>query len=307
MSIDKQFLSRRRLLKAAAIAVAAGAVTTRVQPQAYAQNRALGTVIDYAAGVPSAAAVKRAGHMGAVRYVSRPRPGAESWMLGKPVTLKETRDFAEHGLSVASVYQYGKADSADWHGGAAAAATHAPQAISLHQAAGGPKGVPIYVAIDDNPTRAQYDQQIRPYLQAFRERLAAADLRLGIYGNYSTINWAIQDGIGEYYWQHNWGSNGRLHPQVHLHQERIDKDQVDGVGVDINRVYQADWGQWQPGKRTNTQPAAPAPSQPNTPSQPSNPSNSSSIPSVTINGSSISSEQIQRGLDIASQLSSRLN
>lgn len=40
-------------------------------------------------------------------------------------------------------------------------------------AAGGPTGRPIYVAIDDNPSRWQYDNQIRPNLQAFRAQLAA--------------------------------------------------------------------------------------------------------------------------------------
>ncbi|AKE39831.1 protein of unknown function (DUF1906) [Corynebacterium camporealensis] len=76
-------------------------------------------------------------------------------MLGKPVSLAETKDFKAHGLATASVYQFGRAETADWLGGAASAAIHAPQAIELHRAAGGPTGRPIYIAIDDNPTRSQ--------------------------------------------------------------------------------------------------------------------------------------------------------
>lgn len=240
--------SRRNLFKASALAVAAGAVTLGT-PQAHAQRQVLGTVIDYAAGVPTAASVKDAGHIGAVRYVSGRRLGAD-WMAGKPVTAAETRDFAAADLAVASVYQYGKDDTADWKQGAAGAAVHAPQAIAYHRDAGGPTGRPIYIAIDDNPTRAQYDAQIRPYLQAFSAALNLAGYQTGIYGNYSTIEWAIDDGVGEYFWQHKWGSDGKIHPRATLYQVRIDDaaDSIGGLGVDVNHVYAQDWGQWTPGQ-----------------------------------------------------------
>lgn len=253
-------ISRRNLFRAGAAVLTAG-VATRAMPQAVAApGPVLGTVLDYAAGVPSAQAIKDAGHMGAVRYVSQPRPGTESWMLGKPVKLEETEALADLGLQTASVYQLGKAGSADWLDGAAGAATHAPQAIALHKAAGGPAGRPIYVAIDDNPTRAQYDNQIRPYLEAFRVALHGTGHQLGIYGNYDTIDWAIADGLGEFFWMHNWGSNGRVHPHTTMHQVRIDQDTVDGVGVDINEVYAEDWGQWTPGQGSALSSGSVAPS-----------------------------------------------
>lgn len=240
-------INRRTFLKVAAGAAAAGAAGILVAPKATAVGPILGTVIDYAAGVPSAASIKAEGHLGAVRYVSQRRPGTERWMLGKPVTLAETRSFTALGLKTASVYQYGKAETADWLNGAAGAAVHAPQAIALHVAAGGPTNRPIYVAIDDNPTRTQYLNQIRPYLQAFKTALETAGYRLGIYGNYHVIDWAINDGLGEFFWMHNWGGTGQPHPRAALHQVRIDKDRLDGVGIDINHVYAHDWGQWTPG------------------------------------------------------------
>ena len=103
------------------------------------------------------------------------------------------------------------------------------------------------MAIDDNPTRAQYTGQIRPYLQAFGVALAAAGYQLGIYGNYNVIEWAVQDGLGSFFWMHNWGSNGQIHPRTTIHQIRIDQDKLDGIGIDINNVHAADWGQWTPG------------------------------------------------------------
>lgn len=294
-------LSRRSLFRAIAIGAGAATIGTVAAPHASASPQVLATIVDYSAGVPSARAVKAAGHIGAIRYVSQRRPGA-NWMLGKPVTLKETQDFANHGLYTASVYQFGSGSTADWLQGAAGATTHAPQAISLHRAAGGPTGVPIYAAIDDNPTRAQYENQIRPYLQAFRSQLQAAGYSLGIYGNYSTLEWAIQDGIGEYFWQHNWGSQGKIHPRAHLHQVRIDKDSIEGVGVDINHVYKTNWGQWMPGVAPQPVPTPAAP-----PVEGAAGASSSNLPDVNINGVTITGQQIQQGVEAArhiAQLSS---
>lgn len=246
--------NRRGFLRATALTLAAGTfgATVATAPQAVAQRRILGTVLDYAAGVPSASAIKAGGHLGAVRYVSRRRENA-NWMIGKPVTLNETRDLAQQGLQTASVYQYGRAETADWLGGAAGAAEHAPQAIALHAAAGGPTNRPIYIAIDDDPSRQQYTEQIRPYLRAFSAALQSAGYRTGIYGNYSVIDWAIQDGIGEFFWMHDWGSGGKIHPRATIHQLPKSRQQtIDGVEVDINNVYDADWGQWTPGAPSDT-------------------------------------------------------
>lgn len=241
-------ISRRSFLQFAAIGAAAATLGIAGAPKAHAQlGPILGTVIDFSAGVPSASSIKAAGHLGAVRYVSQPRPDAQ-WMAGKPVRLAETTANAALGLATASVYQYGRANTADWLKGAAGAVVHAPQAIAIHKAAGGPTGVPIYVAIDDNPTRAQYTDQIRPYLQSFKTSLEAAGLKLGVYGNYNVIEWATQDGLGEYFWMHDWGSGGKIHPRTTIHQLPQSQQRViDGITVDINNVYAKDWGQWVPG------------------------------------------------------------
>ncbi|MEJ5997295.1 DUF1906 domain-containing protein [Corynebacterium sp. H130] len=241
-------LSRRSFLKATALAGAAPFALSAVEklPAAHALGAPVGTVIDYSAGVPNAGEVKARGHLGAVRYVSERRPGAE-WMKGKPVRIDETKAFAAAGLEVASVYQFGKGTTADWLQGAAGAAVHAPQAISLHAAAGGPTGRPIYVAIDDNPSRAQYDNQIKPYLQAFKTALEGAGLKLGVYGNYNVIEWASRDGLGEFFWMHDWGSNGQIHPRTTIHQKAGLRETISGIEVDVNNVYAHDWGQWKPG------------------------------------------------------------
>ena len=290
-------LSRRGLLKASALALTAGAIGAAA-PSAAALGPVRGTIIDFSSGIPSPAAIKRAGHIGAIRYVSNKRPGA-AWMTGKPVSLQETSANAAAGLPTASVYQFGRAETADWKQGAAGAAIHAPQAISLHKAAGGPTNRPIYIAIDDNPTREHYTQFIRPYLQAFSKALSVAGYKTGVYGNYNTIEWASRDGIGTFYWMHDWGSNGKIHPKTTIHQLPQSRQQtIEDVIVDVNEVYASDWGQWTPGsKQPGIQDLSSTLDKaiPNMPELPQ-----LNADGVSFKGSSLSNEQI-RGLADAAQ------
>ena len=237
-------LSRRTMLKFAAAAPAAaglGALSGAIAPAA-ASADSLGILFDYAAGVLSAADIKAAGGLGAIRYVSDRRPGAQ-WMLGKPMVLAEARDLYQAGLKIVSNYQFGKASTADWLGGQAAGVTHAKRGWELHTAAGGPVAAPIYASIDDNPTYEQYKQQVAPYIRGWESVLGRQ--RVGIYGNFKTIEWALQDGVGAWFWQHNWGTpKGVVHPAAHLHQFEIDARTVAGVGVDLNNILKPQFGQW---------------------------------------------------------------
>lgn len=253
---------RRTFLRRAGIGAAgAGALAAGITPAVAAQSSVpaglgplpgagagipIGTILDYASGPPSGAAVRAAGHMGAVRYCSERRPGAE-WMTGKPLLRREVDDFRAHGLSMVSCYQFGRADSADWKGAAGGGDHHAPIGIRLHRAAGGPNGVPMYVAIDDNPTWWQFENQIAPYLERWRHHLRGAGMKLGVYANAPTIDWCRGRNLGEYFWQHDWGSNGRLNPHATIHQLPVRQQvTVGGVVSDLNRVYALDYGQWWP-------------------------------------------------------------
>jgi Domain of unknown function (DUF1906)/TAT (twin-arginine translocation) pathway signal sequence len=241
-------ISRRDVLKGAAAAPAALAVGTGLQALASvvaastASAAPPGVLLDYAAGVISASDIRSAGALGSIRYVSDRRPGG-AWMLGKPIQLPEARDLYSNGLKIVSCYQYGKQDTADWLGGQNAGVAHAKRGWQLHVAAGGSYGAPIYASIDDDPTYEQYKQQVAPYLRGWEAVLGHQ--RVGVYANSKTIEWAIQDGLGAYFWQHNWGSPGKVaHPAAHLHQVEIDKRSVGGVGVDINHILRSRFGQW---------------------------------------------------------------
>lgn len=240
-------ISRRDVLKYAAaapavLAVGAGLPSLAAAVAPHAAAAPVGVLLDYAAGVLKAADIRAAGALGAIRYVSDRRPGGE-WMLGKPIQLPEARDLYQGGMKIVSCYQYGKAATADWLGGQSAGVAHAKRGWELHVAAGGSHGAPIYASIDDDPSFEQYTQQVAPFLKGWESVLGRQ--RVGVYANSKTIEWALQDGIGSYYWQHNWGSPGRVaHPAAHLHQVEIDKRKVAGLGVDLNHILKPQFGAW---------------------------------------------------------------
>ncbi|MET9213349.1 MULTISPECIES: DUF1906 domain-containing protein [unclassified Nocardia] len=224
---------------AAATTVGLGLAATSAAPAA---AQSFGTLVDYAAGVPSAESIRAAGHIGVIRYVSDRRPGAE-WMEGKPLLAAEVEDLWAAGLSIVSNYQFGKGPTADWRGGLEAGKRHAERGWELHTAAGGPDTAPIYASIDDNPSEEEFDEMIAPYIEGWQSVLGA-DL-VGIYANTPTIDRALDAGLGSWFWQHNWGTpKGYVHPGAQLHQFEIDKRDIDGIGVDLNRVLATDYGQW---------------------------------------------------------------
>ena len=237
-------VSRRDVLKFAAatpglLALGVAGASLGAAP---ASAASLGTLLDYAAGVIPAHEIRAAGAVGAIRYVSDRRPGG-NWMLGKPMQVAEAHDLSSSGLKIVSCYQYGKGSTSDWLSGAGAGTQHAQRGMQLHAAAGGPSSAPIYASIDDNPSYDQYKQQVAPYLRAWES--VVGHQRTGVYANSKTIDWALHDGLGSYFWQHNWGSpKGYAHPAAHLHQVEIDKRSVGGVGVDINEILKPQFGQW---------------------------------------------------------------
>lgn len=266
-------ISRRQFFRSTAAATAAAAFTSARSKRVPAAQAAPATtptnpagkqpptIVDFSSGVPRPEAIKAAGHIGAIRYVSRRRPETNDWMRAKPVTLVETTKARAAGLELASVYQYGAAKTADWLQGKAGALIHAPQAVAIHTAADGPKGATIFATIDDNPTHAQYLQQIRPYLTEFGRILQESGLNLGVYCNYNTIEWVQADQLATKFWQHDWGSAGKVHPAACLHQIGGKQEQIEGIQVDVNEVLAPDWGQWSKAPAPSPAPSpAPAPS-----------------------------------------------
>lgn len=235
----RSFLIRSGFLVGGAAALNAAGLGSA--PHALARSP-LGTLVDYAAGIPDVDAIRAAGHVGVIRYVSDPRPDA-TWMKGKPLLAPEAEALAAAGLTIVSCYQFGKGMTADWRGGLEAGKRHGQRGLELHNLAGGPDAAPIYASIDDDPDEGQFHEQIAPYLRGWEAVLGHR--RVGVYANSTTIDWACDAGVGSWFWQHNWGTpRGFVHPEAHLHQFEIDSRSLDGVGVDVNSVLTPEYGQW---------------------------------------------------------------
>ncbi len=238
-------VSRRELFKYAAAGSCAIGVAALVNSAVAHADTDLGTLIDYSGGVPSPEAIKDAGHLGAIRYVSDRRKGAE-WMLGKPLLADEADSLTAAGLAVVSCYQYGKGATADWRGGLEAGKKHAQRGLELHLAAGGPKNAPIYASIDDNPSAIDFATMIAPYLLGWQSVVGKENT--GVYANSPTIDLATVAGLGSWYWQHNWGTpKGYVHPAAHLHQVQIDKGRVGGRAGAKNNNLNAAYRLWAQG------------------------------------------------------------
>ena len=229
-------LSRRTLFGLAG----ATAISAALEPTASADR--LGTLVDFSVGVPTAAAIRAAGHAGAIRYVSDRRPGAE-FMTGKPRRASEVEALRAAGLAIVSNYQFGKGPTADWRGGLEAGKRCADRGLRIHRTAGGPDAAPIYASIDDNPTAVEFAELIAPYLTGWQS--VVGNERVGVYANAPTIELASAAGLGSYFWQHNWGTpKGFVHPAANLHQFEINRTRLDGVAVDLNAILTPKYGQW---------------------------------------------------------------
>lgn len=212
------------------------------------------TVVDYAGRPPGAAAIKAAGHIGAVRYVSGDRTGGS--LPGKPVTLYEVEDLKSHGLEVAFVWQYGKdSDSAppDVMRGRQGGLDDARAAQKKLRELGLPDH-PVFFAVDFDITLGQWNAAAVHYFRAAGEVLGTD--RVGIYGHSRVCHWAGPEDkvIGRsgpkwLAWQtRSWSNGVQGSRYCVLYQRIVDTlaspgPRVNGTVVDVNDTWAEDWGQ----------------------------------------------------------------
>ena len=210
----------------------------------------MATVVDYAGRPPGAAAIKAAGHVGAVRYISGDRTNGS--LPGKPITRAEVDDFRAHGLALAFVWQYLK-DPGDPMRGREGGLADARAAQAKLDEIGCPDH-PVFFAIDWDITTAQWNNTAVHYYRAAAEVLGVH--RVGIYGHSRVCHWAgPEDGVigrsGDKWlaWQTRSWSQGVLGDKYCvLYQRIIDTTaspgpRVGGTVVDVNDIWAPDWGQ----------------------------------------------------------------
>lgn len=207
----------------------------------------MATVIDYAAKPIPADAIRAAGYLGAVRYISPPR---EPWMRGKPATAEEAQDFKALAMDMAFVWQFGGASNPDAMRGEvggeldARAADEQLKAISR-------TGYPVFFAVDFDITLDQWNNTAVDYFRAACSVLGRE--RVGIYGHSRVCDWAREDGVigsaGDskfLQWQTISWSHGEVSPHAVLLQDTHNVLGPAGVQVDVNRVLHTYWGQHPP-------------------------------------------------------------
>lgn len=201
--------------------------------------------LDFSVNQIPAKDIKAGGYVAVIHYVSDPR---EPWMKAKPSSSWYCKNLSDNGIWNVSNFQYGKGSTSDWRTGYANGVKCAQRALELHKACGGPDDAPIYASIDDNPSTNEMKDLIKPYLEGWASVIGKG--RLGVYGNYGTIQFCVDNNLVSYYWQHGWGSpknpdgSWKRHPASHILQDRIDKDTVGGIGVDVNIILKSYFGQW---------------------------------------------------------------
>lgn len=200
-------------------------------------------LLDFSAALIDPEAIKAAGYAGVVGYFSESRPGTN--FGAKPLRRDYCDRLRAEGLEIVTNYQYGKGEAADWRGGYDAGCRHAEIALRLHFEAGGPGSRPLYAPVDDNPTLQEWNAMIAPFLRGWASVVGLE--WTGMYGNARCIDWALEDDVARWFWQHNFSGDSSInghHPAAHLHQIEIDKRKVGGVGVDVNDILKPDYGQW---------------------------------------------------------------
>lgn len=223
----------------------------------------MATVIDTAAGFPSATAIRNAGHAGIIAYVSPSRPGTN--FPGKPITKAIADQYRAAGLGVAAVWQFGKpgdATPSDWTTGYEGGLRMGRDARAAAFAAGMPGHCPIYFAVDEDISLADWNRVGAAFFEGVGDAIGRE--WVGIYGHSRVCEWAVEDGVADprWLWVTRAWSNDDGRGYAALFQRVIDTasspgPKVGGITVDVNDVYAADWGQWSIDRTPAVPPAVP--------------------------------------------------
>ncbi|MCP2291887.1 LGFP repeat-containing protein [Nocardia amikacinitolerans] len=215
------------------------------------------TAVDYAARQIDPRAIRDAGHIAVLAYVSTSRPGTN--FGAKPLTREYADRIRAAGLDIVSIWQYGKPGNpeapSDYTLGFEGGARMGHEARERHFAAGGPGYCPIYFAVDEDIDEHTWNTKAVHFFRGVNN--AIGQEWTGVYGHDEVCLWAIRDGVvgrsttqGRYWaWQTKAWSEGDIAEGISLYQRIVDTPstpgpKIDGTSVDVNDIYAADYGQW---------------------------------------------------------------
>ena len=152
------------------------------------------------------------------------------------------------GISIVLVWETtGRSPIGGYASGLAEARTARAQAIAL----GCPASVPIYYAVDFDPTTAEITE-VLDYLHGAADAEGSKG-RVGVYGSYEITEAAAAAGYA-YLWQTYAWSNGQWQAAAVIRQT-LNGTTIGGVDADIDEATAGNYGQWAPAGTPNTTPA----------------------------------------------------
>lgn len=181
--------------------------------------------LDYSAGRPSGASLRRAGVSFVIRYIDDP----SRWDT-KHINAHEYQDLIAHDIAV---YLVVERVTGDWRGGRTAGRALASAARRGADAIGYPAGGIIFVTVDthvsaaDVPTTVQFVAGAADYL---------GHEAAGAYGFSEHINAVVAANTCSWFWQT--GSRSALNPKAHVYQcnDRANLT-IDNVPCDVNELH----------------------------------------------------------------------
>lgn len=201
--------------------------------------------VDYSFSPPSPAGLKAAGKKFALVYVG---PGTE----GKQLDTIERDGLWNNDIAIGLLAEGKESDAL---AGFPMGVTHAKLVQADLRDLSVPSSIPIYFAIDFNATAAQWPAVVQ-YFKGAASVLGLA--RIGLYGGYWHVAWAVRDGIASYFFQtYGWSTvNGTLlwHAADHIQQYK-NNVALGGGQVDLCRSMKPEFGQWVKGGSSVTQPS----------------------------------------------------
>ena len=181
--------------------------------------------VDYSYGPLPAATAKANGLSFVCRYVSTPGNG-------KNLTTAEVADFSTNGVGIVVVFETAANNPLSGNAQGVTDAQGADAQVTVL----GLAGCPVYFAVDFQATTAQL-ATIGAYLQGAASVIGLP--RVGVYGDYSVVNYALNNTLATYAWQTYAWSAGQLDARSHIYQYQ-NGGTVAGVSVDFDRTISSD-------------------------------------------------------------------
>lgn len=190
------------------------------------------------------AAYRGGGFKFAIRYVVPSIPG-------KMVTRDEIDAAHAAGVNVGFVYE---TTGTTWQGGRSAGMDDGRAANNAMLSLGVPHGLTCYHAIDSQVADSQLST-VTDWIIGLHD--AMTDYHIGIYGQFSVMDWILSHEVDVMLWQTTAWSDGNVSPYIELFQSG--QSMQSGITFDLDTQHQADAGFWDAPSVTPPPPPPPPP------------------------------------------------